>query len=259
MGHTIVGRLPNYPRWQAVVAMLQWPELDAAAVAGATTWAAQDRLRQLRGDPSLTYCFWLLTRLASAARGPDFEAELAQLGLPAQRDESILQFIARVSDQTRVVLNRYPESGPFGEMAALALRHTLVETVGTQGRSLFGSSLDDLEEAFQRHGTASQFGELAQRFFGDFMARTLRFYVAHELPHAVGAPGMASLTEAEAFSRALDRHTRETALLIEDFAARWYSRRRWLSEGMISQEEVAGFVAHALTKLRRDLQREAES
>jgi hypothetical protein len=87
MGHTIVGRLPNYPRWQAVVAMLQWPELDAAAVAGATTWAAQDRLRQLRGDPSLTYCFWLLTRLASAARGPDFEAELAQLGLPAQRDE----------------------------------------------------------------------------------------------------------------------------------------------------------------------------
>jgi hypothetical protein len=257
VGHTILGRLPKTQRWQAVVAMLQWPELDASRVASATSMAAQDRLLQLRGDPSLTYCFWLLTRLATAARGPDFTTDLAHLGLPAKQGESILQFVARVADHTRVVLNRYPESGPFGEMAALALRHALVETVGTEGRSLFGSSLEDLERAFRRHGTAAQFGELAQRFFGDFMGRTLRFYVDHELPHAVGAAGMPTTTAAEDFTRALDLHTRQTALLVEDFAARWYVRRLWLTEGRISQEDAAGFVAHALTKLRKDLEREA--
>ncbi len=256
MGHTIVGHLPKTRRWWAVVELLQLPRLDAPALAGATALAAERRLRQLNGDPSLTYCFWLLTRLASAARGPDFLAEIVQLGIPAGPDDTALQFVARVAERTRVELDQFPESGPFGEIASLALRRTLSETIGTEGRTLFGSSLEDLERAFRHHGTAAQFGELSRRFFGDFISRTLRFYVDRELPNAVGHGALATVGDAADFAAVLDLHCRETARIIEDFAAGWYSKRNFERMGAIGREDAEGFVAHALTKLRRELERE---
>ena len=253
MGHTIVGRLPKSERWRVVVGLLHAPRLDAPAVAGATARAAERRLLELRGDPSLAYCFWLLTRLAGAARGPDFLAEVAALGIPARPDDTALQFVARVADRARVELDRYPESGPFGELASLALRRALTETVGAEGRSLFGSSLEDLEGAFRRHSSAAQFGEQATRYFGDFSARTLRFYVERELGHAVGGGGLPSTAAAGDFAEALDRHARQSARIVEGFAAAWYSKKRWEREGAIPWEDARGFVAHALTKLRKEL------
>lgn len=257
MGHTVVARLPLSRRWRAVVALLQLPRLDAPGVAGATALAAERRLRQLGRDPSLAYCFWLLTRLASAARGPDFLDAVARLGIPARPDDTALQFVARVADRTRVELDGHPEAGPFGEMAALALRRALAETVGAEGRSLFGSSLEDLEGAFRRHASDRQFGELAGRFFGDFMARALRFYVDRELPHAVGGGGLPTVGASADFATALDLHARQTARAVEVFAVGWYGKKNWETLGAIGREDAQGFVAHALPKLRKALELEA--
>lgn len=257
MGHIVVASLPKSQRWRAVVALLGAPRLDAPAVAGATALAAERRLRQLSRDPSLAYCFWLLTRLASAARGPDFLGEIAHLGIPARRDDTALQFAARVGDRTRVELGRHPESGPFAEMAALALRRALAETVGTEGRSLFGSSLEDLETAFGRHSSDRQFGDLAGRFFGDFMARTLRFYVDREIPQVVGGGGLPTIGASRDFAAALDLHARQTARAVEAFAVGWYSKKNWETLGAIGREDAQGFVAHALQKLRSSLMLEA--
>ena len=253
MGHSELGYLPKSARWRAVADLLAAPRLDAPAVAGATAAAAEDRLVALRRDPSLAYCFWLLVRLAEAARGPDFLADAARLGVPVEPDDTALAFVARAADRARVELNGHPESGPFGELASLALRRALTETVGTEGRSLFGSSLEDLEGAFRRHSTAAQFGELSRRFFGDFIARTLRFYVERELSHHVGGGPLASVADAGAFAGALDRHARESAVIVEGFAAAWYSKRQWEREGHIPLEDARGFVAHALRKLRKEL------
>src|SRR6266496_3710988 len=98
MGHTIIARLPRTARWNVVVGLLAMPELRAADVAGATNHAARTRLLQLRSDPSLTYCFALLVRLASAARDGDFLQDVGRLGISAQRDDSVHQFIARGAD-----------------------------------------------------------------------------------------------------------------------------------------------------------------
>jgi hypothetical protein len=255
MGHIIPGRFPNTQPWSDVLALLESPDLSAPAVAQLTLLATERRLLQLRGDPSLTYCFWLLTRLATAARGPDFVGDAAQLGIAFTPRESALQLITRVTDRARIELNGFPESGPFGEIASLALRSALMETVGQTNRSLLGSSVDDLERAFRRHSTASQFGELTQRFFGAFMGRTLRFYVERELMHVVGLGGLQSIAEAGDFSDALDRHARQTARIVEEFGAAWYSKQRWQHGDSIVREQVQGFVAHALTKLRKELAR----
>ncbi len=259
MGHSEFGYLPKTQRWRAVADLLGGSHLQVTAVASATVHAAERRLRELRGDPSLTHCFWLLVRLAEAARGPDFLTSVAQLGIPARSDDTALTFVVRVADAARVELNRYPQSGPFGELASLALRRALSETVGTEGRSLFGSSLDDLEGAFRRHASPVQVGELAQRFFGDFYARTLRYYVERELQNRVGGGGLPNVAAANAFADALDLHARQSARIVEGFAAAWYAKRHWEAGGTISREETQAFVAHALTKLRKELLLEAST
>ena len=255
MGHTVVARLPKGKRWQAVVRLLTLPELRVGDVAGASTLAAERRLRQLRSDPSLVYCFWLLIRLGAAARGPDFVGDVGRLGIPVRPDDTASQLLARIADHTRVVLNREPASGPFGELAALALRTTLRETVGTEGRSLFGSPMEDLEHAFRRHASDAQFGDLARRFFGDFAARTLRYYVDRELAHAVGGGGLATVSDTAAFAAALDVHARQTAVVVELFAAEWYAKKNWERLGAVGRDDAQAFVAHALEKLEAGLKR----
>ena len=255
MGHNEVARLPTSQRWRVVVGLLNSPQLNSPGVSSAVTAAAERRLRELGDDPSLTYCFWTLTRLASAARGRGaggsaFIGEVSALGIPAEPGESALRFLARVADHTRERLSEYPESGPFGDIAATALRQALAETVGTRGRSLFGSSLDDLEAAFRRHATPTQFGDLAHRFFASFMGQTLRYYVDRELPHVIGSTAVEDVSDATAFAQALDRHSRDLARVIERYAVDWYNKKNWERLGEISEEDAQGFIRHALPKLR---------
>ena len=256
MGHVRLGRLPKTLHWQGVVGLLDQSPDDVAGVARATVTAAEVRLRELSRDPSLVYCFWVLVRLTAAAREPHFADATAALGFPPSDGDSALTFIARVNERVRAELREYPESGPFSELASLALRNALSETVGQHGRSLFGSSLDDVQQAFRGHASATRFGDLAKRFFGDFLARTLRSFVDKELSNRVG-PGhaLADIEASRDFSDALDVYTRQSAQIIEQFAAGWYGKHNWETRGAISREEAQGFVAVALRKLRMELTR----
>jgi hypothetical protein len=253
MGHVIVGQLPKTQKWMAVLGLLTESDLDPAAVSRATVVAADRRLRDLRGDPSLTYCFWLLTRLASAARSADFTNELSFLGLQVKDGQPMLSLLAQVGDRTRLELEQFPQSGPFSDIAVQALHVALVDSAGSYTPSLLGSTVDDLAMVFRRHSTASQFGELATRFFGAFYGRTLRYYIDRAIPTALGGGGLTTLNDAQAFRQSLDRHARESAKIVERFAAQWYLKHRLASDGRISRDEAQRFTAHALTKLRAEL------
>jgi len=229
---------------------------SAEGVARATTNAAEQRLRELTDDPSLTYCFWLLTRVAWASRSSDFGAALADIGVEARASDSVVSFIARLTQQAGSELSQHPESGPFSELASLAMRSALTETVGQQGRSLFGSSLEDLQAALRRYSTSGRFAQLAKGFFGDFFARTLRFFVDKELGNNVGTGHrLSSLDAATSFGTALDLYSRQSARIMETFAEEWYSKHNWQSKGQISREEAQGFTAVALRKMRKELTR----
>ena len=256
MGHIRLGRLPRTYRWRQVVELLDESSDGAATVATATLRAAELRLRRLADDPSVSYCFWLLTRITQAARTQDFPAALAEIGLDAREGEPVLSFISRVSDRARREVVHHRESGHFAELASLALRRALTETVGQQGGSLFGSSVDDLQAALRAYSTDRSFGQVSRRFFGDFMARTLASFVERELANHIGVGHrLQDLDQSREFSAALDLHTRQQARIMEDFAADWYGRRNRLTAGEISREEAQGFVAVALRKLRSELTR----
>ncbi len=253
MGHIRLGRLPKTRRWREVVGLLETTPEDTAGVAAATVVAAEHRLRDLRNDPSLTYCFWLLTRIAWASRGTTFVEDLQRLGIATAPGTSILGFVSAVTQHVRSETAGHTESGHFGELASLALRRALNDTVGQHGRSLFGSSVEDLQQAFRAHSTQHQFGSLARRFFADFLARTLRSTLDRELPRQVGSAAMPGITDTQDFLQALDVYARQSARIVEDFAGGWYAKNNWESKGEISQDDARGFIEVALRKLRMEL------
>ena len=259
MGHTRLGRLPKHLRWRQVVALLEESPGNAAAISRATAIAADERLLRLKGDPSLSYCFWLLTRVTWAARSDSFAEQVRSLGIDVGDDTPTLGFIASLADLARGELSRHPESGPVSELACLAMRRALSDTVGQHGRTLFGSTLSDLQLALRTYSTKERFGELAQRFFGDFLSRTLRSYVDREIPNLVGvSSGLRSVEDSAEVVAAIDLHARQSAAILREFSGGWFSKRNWESRGQISQEEASGFVAYALQKLRSELKREVD-
>ncbi len=241
-----------------MVELLDAQPEDTSTLAGAIARAAEGRLRKLATDPSLVYCFWLLTKLTSAARSADFASELGRIGVEVEDRPSALTFVARVSESVRRETADYPSSGHFSDVSSLALRHALLETVGRQGPSLFDDSLADLQRAVRAFSTRVRFGELAHSFFADFLSRTLTSCVDRELANHVGAGfKLSTASEALDFMKALDVHTRQSARIVRDFAGGWYSKHNWESQGEISKEETQRFVAFALRKLRTELAREA--
>lgn len=258
MGHLRLGRLPKTRRWNAVMNLLDAEPSDTAGVARAVVNAADNRLSRLGHDEALVYCFWLLTRITWAARGPQFRDHLADLGIEVSDSTSALGLVSKVSEQARMVLAQHPESGPFGELASLSLRRALTDTIGTQDLGLFGSSIADVQYACRTYSSRKQFGILATRFFADFFSRTLRYFVDREVANYVG-PGRSipNIQAGQQFGQALDLYARQSAHIVEDFAAGWYSKHNWETQGQISTQEVQGFVSYALRKLRMEVKREA--
>ena len=144
-------------RWTQVVDLLDAGSLDTGELAAAVFEAADYRLRQLANDQGLGYSFWLLTRIALAARGNTFVEDLSRLGITTDPGLSSLQFIAQVTDRAREQISVSPSEGDFAELGSLALRTALTETVGQQGLSLFGSSVEDLQAAFRGYSTQPTF------------------------------------------------------------------------------------------------------
>ena len=254
MGHIRLGRLPKTLRWQGVVRLLDEAPEDLDGIMRATLVAARRRLRELDRDPSLAYSFWLLVRVTWAARSPDFAAALGDLGLSVRPGESTIGFISKISDHVRDVAAQNPESGPFAELASLALRRALTETVGQHAPSLFGSSIDDIQAALRPYSTERNFRTVSRGFFADLLARTLRFFVERELPNNVGAGHrLTGLDASTEFASALDLYARQSALIVEQYAADWYGKHNWESRGEVSLGEAQGFVGYAMHKLRTEL------
>ena len=259
MGNSRLGRLPARLRWLKVVALLDQSPENTAAVAAATIDAAERRLGELANDRSLSYCYWLLARIASASRSDEFPQRLEALGLHADSDTRALTFISQVSAQVRIQTAPHLDSGPFRDLASNALLQTLSETVSEHTSSMFGSSLDDIQSAVRQHSTRERFGDLAQRFFGNFMSRTLRFFLDRELANHVGPEHrIKTIGASQTFMDEIDSHARQSAAIVHDYAGEWLSKHDWESQGQIGLDEARSFVPGALLKLHGALKHEAE-
>lgn len=254
MGHNRLGRLPRTRRWREVVELLDTGPAASGVVADAVVTAAEVRLRGLANDPALAESIRILSRITFAARSDDFVAEMTSVGVALSSDASAMSAIAAIGDAVRSRLGATAASPYFTEIAALALRTALAETVGEQGRSLFGSSVQDLQSAFRGYSTRDGFAGLARRFFARFLSGAMRSFVDRELAnHVGGRSALRSVSESSEFMAALDTHTWQAARIVEDFAGGWHSKKNWETGGDVSLEDAQRFVGVALRKLRSEI------
>jgi hypothetical protein len=258
VGHIRVGRLPKTRPWQGLFDHLQGGQADAAQVAQATSEAAQQQFAALEGDRHINYCFWFLVRLVTAARGDDFAGDLEQLGLRSVSFTSGLGFVQQVARTVEKELRKRGPPTVFSRMAELSLRQVLSANLVDQSQTLFGTGPEEIQAACRTISTRQRFGQVAKEFFANLMSRSIRYLTDKELSNYVGpCDALASPEQVLQFQQALDRHCGETAKIVEEFAAGWFSKHNWETNNDISEKAASGFTAYALQKIQMDL-REGE-
>lgn len=255
MGHIRLGRLPKSKPWAKVFQVLEGDSFDASSVASAVAAAAQREFSTLQRDPGINYCFWVLARVATAARSEDFAGELRRLGIQIGRVTSGLTFVQRMARAVEQELTRRKHRNFFVQMAELTLRDVLSAAVVEQSRSLFGTGLPEIQSACRRFSTEARFGATARQFFAALMSRVIQYTADKELSNYVGSGQvLTSPGAALAFQRDLQRHCFESARIVEDFAGGWLSKHNWQTNDDIPEQAAAGFTMYALEKICQELQ-----
>lgn len=255
MGHIRLGRLPKTQPWSGVFQVLESESLDAGRLASATAAAAHGELWAIGQDPAVNYCFWVLVRTATAARSSDFAAELHRLGVEASNLNSGVAFVHRVAQAVDRGVRERGQPTPFAQIATLSLREVLSANIVEQSKSLFGTTLQEIESACRRMSSQKRFGEVAKTFFASLMNRSIRFITDQEISNHVGATeSIASPKEVQRFEKALHRYCEESAKIVEEFAAGWFSKHNWETNNDIPEEATAAFTAYALEKIQMELQ-----
>jgi len=253
MGHIRLARLPQTKRWEQVVERLRVGG-SIGDLAAATAHAAETELQSAKGDPALGYTVWLLTQLPLAARSQQFRERLAELGFEAGAERSVLALIAGFSLAVDRNIAGRSDCTDLGELARQAAAESLSSIVGSATQSLFGASAEDVQHELGRLATKDRFARLARDFFARLTQKTLEYYISRELPNHVG-PGksLQTIDRQIEFRAALERHCREAALIVEEFAGGWYSKSNF--QGTLNPNTAQGFADYALTKLRDELRK----
>jgi hypothetical protein len=253
MGHVRLNRLPGTLKWEQVVGLLA----DGAgvdAVAAASSDAAEASLAAMPTDPAFAEAFWLLTQIPLAARSVDFVSQLRRLGLRIGSEPGLFDVIAAFADVVDRSARAAGGHSDLGEMAQLAATEALTTLVGGDLPGLFGPTPDDVQLSIGKLATTDRFSALAREFFSRLTKRHLDYYLSRELSDHVGRDKrFDSIAEHGAFDAALDRHCREAARIIKEFAGGWYSKKNY--EGDLTPDEAGRFAHVAFKKINSELRR----
>ncbi len=255
MGHIRLGRLPKSKPWAKVLQVLEGDSFNASSLAAAIAATAQREFSAFQHDPGINYCFWVLVRIATAARTEDFAGELRRLGIQIDHVASGLTFVQRVANAIEQELTRRRHRDFFVQMAELTLRDVLSAAIVEQSRSLFGTGLPEIQSACRRFSTESRFGAISRQFFAALMSRVIQYTADKELSNYVGSGrNLTSPDAALSFQRDLQRYCFESARIVEDFAGGWLSKHNWKTNNDIPEHAAAGFTSYALEKICQELQ-----
>jgi hypothetical protein len=259
MGHIRLGRLPKSKSWHGVFEAMGSKDIDPAILAQATSYAARQRLNDLKFDQSVNYCFWFLVRIAIAGRSDDFANSLSVLGFREIKIVSGLDFINQAAQALKRGLNERGQKTIFSQIASDSLLEVLSNNIVERSKSLFGTSIDDIQISCRALSLRSQFGKIAKEYYATFASRIIRYVADKELSNFIGPDSsISSPRQALAFQRSVDRYFIETAKIVEEFAAGWFSKHNWESNNNISEMESSGFTSYALQKIIMDLERESK-
>ncbi len=246
MGHTRLGRLPRTKKWQEVVGLVG-AGAATADIAAATLDASKLGLEDAASDPALLHSFWLLTQLPLCARKADFVAELAKIGVSITGEATLMELVGGLSDAVDAHVYRVGGRTDLGEMAQMGAAETLSSVLGQRTTSLFETTSEDVHRELARLGTPVNFSVVARDFFARVTERYLTYFLSRELSNT-----LETVDANRQFREALSLHCKQASKIVEQFAAEWFSKANY--QGGITPRKAAGFIGHAMTKLRAELQ-----
>jgi hypothetical protein len=257
MGHIRLGGLPRTRKWSQVVGLIKGGA-GTAQIAKATINAAEKALGNAAKDDGVVETIWLLTKLPLAARSEDFAEALRQCGLWVSDSPGLMEIAGAISDTIDTKIPNCKGRTDLGEMAQMAAVETLTEVIGQRTRGLFGTTSDDIKQAFSKLATNKQFSIFAKDFFARFTNKCMNYFLSRTLSHYVGeGQRFTTLSEQGEFTKAFETHCREAARIVEELSGDWFSKKKWETRGAISREDIAAFTNLAMTKLVSDLKQGA--
>jgi hypothetical protein len=255
VGHIRIGVLPKTRKWRQVIGLLNSKESSTPDIAAEAANAAKEFLREKRFDSSLAFSYWLLTQITYRAKQDDFVSALRNIELDISKVSNSFDFVGQVADFSRNQIKKRGESFPFSDIAQLALREVLMESIGEESKSIFGTSLEDIKRACRKYSSPGQFSKLARLYFSKVFTRGLRFLIDKGSANNVGAgKRFDSIFDLAEFNVALEAYCYQSAKIVERFAEGWYSKRNW--QGEISEKDAQGFVAIAVEKFQAEIARD---
>jgi hypothetical protein len=256
VGHIRLGTLPRTRRWAQVVAQIEGGA-SAPQVANATITAAEKGLARAANDRGVVEAVLLLMQLPLAARSEDFASTLWGSGVNVSSSPGLMEIIGAVTDAIDARLANNAGRTDLGEMAQMAAAEALAEVVGARTTSLFGTTPEDVRQALAELATARQFGTLAKHFFARLTCKCLDYFLSRALADHVGeGRRFTTLAQQGEFTRALETHCNEAAVIVERFSGEWFSKEKFEAGG-IARPRVAAFTGGAMAKLIAELKARA--
>ena len=256
MGHERVGALPRTRRWTDVVDSIAGAAAvdgDVRNLANSTLENVRSRLRVIQRDAGVIAAFQFLLGLTLSASYRVDRKSLGELSIDLDSNPSPLRLAS--------ILSRYVQdhrqSGEYAEIARKAAVDaiSLWTEQGTRQLSFTGED-EQAAAVWRRASDGSGFCEVSRIFFAKFVERYLNYFLGRE-----ASSQLANVDARERLASRLQEHVNEvshhafeTARITQSFAAGWFNSHA--RDRMPSTDEISGFLAIAIGKLREELLRE---
>lgn len=250
MGHVRLSTLPNTAAWRRVTGLLD-ERAPHVTVIGAAAAAIERDLTGALDHPALAEAVRLLAGLPTAAQSDDYSELLARLGLKVPSAPGflgLLQAAGTAIDEQ----NGWSGRNDFGELVRNALVESISASVGPLLSSPFRANADDTKSALARLADHDAFSAMAGTFFARLTRDSLSYYLSRTLSARIGPDSaFASVGDRDSFDGALDRHCREAAGVLTEFARAWHARAS-LEPG-VAPEGSRSFAAVSMRRMLAEL------
>lgn len=253
MGHQRLGKLPAHQRLPEIVRYLVEGGAPTADLVDQVTEVGRDALKLALKDPVFIEALWLLIRMPQAAASKDFLSALAELGISDVASSTDV-LVSYNSALEKVQRRQQTGTTDLGELARCAGLTALGDELRLTMPILWTPTAADIWAPVAALRAAERFAGLAHRFYANFVERVIHYYVDRDLHKIVGADRVTrSVHDIGAFNAAIRRHCDEAALIMRAFAKDWLGKNHYKEGKQISKDDVRRFSAHAVEKIRIEL------
>lgn len=255
MGHQRLGKLPAHRLLPEIVRYLVTGGTPTADLVDQVTQVGQDALKHALKDPVFVHALWLLARMPQAAASREFVAELKLLGVEVERSPTPTDILVAYDSALERVQSESPGGATdLGEMARQAGLSALAESLQAKLPALWDAKPEDVRASLSKLKAPERFGEIAHRFFGNFVERVIHYFIDRDLHSMVGAERVArSLNDLQSFNAAIRRHCDEAALIMRAFAKDWLGKNYYKDGKEITVNAVLGFARYTVEKIQHEL------